>query len=231
MHRVQHVNNGEPSDSMKMFQMGLIGGKPPDPQSIGVQPEWFYKGTGECVVGSGADMSVPAFCGSGAEEPEIVGIYVIDRQGQPRRLGFTLGNDLSDHVTEQTNYLYLAHSKLLPCSLGPELLLDELPSNIVGTSSIVRNGKQVWQQEFLSGEANMCHSLSNLEHHHFKYARHRVPGSLHAHFLGCPVMSYNDGFSAQPGDIFEFAVPAFGHPLRNQMVTESAMDRVHVGSL
>ncbi|WP_371514739.1 hypothetical protein [Brevundimonas denitrificans] len=32
------------TDSMKMFRLGLEGGKP-EPGQIGVQPEWFYKGT------------------------------------------------------------------------------------------------------------------------------------------------------------------------------------------
>ena len=49
-------------------------------------------------------------------------IYVIGPDGTPLRLGFALGNEFSDHVTERGNYLWLAHSKLRPASLGPELL-------------------------------------------------------------------------------------------------------------
>jgi hypothetical protein len=33
------------TDSMRLFQWGLEGGKPPEGQ-ISVQPEWFYKGNG-----------------------------------------------------------------------------------------------------------------------------------------------------------------------------------------
>ena len=40
-------------------------------------------------------------------------------------LGFALGNEFSDHVTERVNYLYLAHSKLRWCSFGPELRVGE----------------------------------------------------------------------------------------------------------
>jgi hypothetical protein len=29
----------------------------------------------------------------------------------PRRVGFALGNEFSDHTLEKKNYLYLAHSK------------------------------------------------------------------------------------------------------------------------
>lgn len=36
---------GTTTDSMRMFLLGLKGGKPADGE-IGVQPEWFYKGDG-----------------------------------------------------------------------------------------------------------------------------------------------------------------------------------------
>ena len=39
------------SDSMKMFRLGLEGGKPKDGKP-GVQPEWFYKGDGAALVAS-----------------------------------------------------------------------------------------------------------------------------------------------------------------------------------
>jgi hypothetical protein len=39
----------ELSDSMKMFKLGLEGGKPPRGE-VGVQPEWFSKGDGQYIV-------------------------------------------------------------------------------------------------------------------------------------------------------------------------------------
>ncbi len=41
------------TDSMKMFRMGLEGGKPAA-GARGVQPEWFYKGDGSIVAGPDA---------------------------------------------------------------------------------------------------------------------------------------------------------------------------------
>jgi len=66
----------------------------------------------------------------------------------------------------------------------------------------------------------MSYSIANLEHHHFKYAAFRRPGDLHVHLFGCPVLSFADGLRAQPGDLFEVEVPAFGRPLRNTLVTD-----------
>src|SRR5690606_5146511 len=106
------------TDSMKMFRQGLEGGKPKRGE-VGVQPEWFYKGDGSFVAAPGKPLVSPAFALDGGEEPEVAGIYVVGKGGQPYRVGFALLNEFSDHVTERQNYLLLAHSKLRPCSFGP----------------------------------------------------------------------------------------------------------------
>ncbi|MGH6631689.1 MAG: AraD1 family protein, partial [Burkholderiales bacterium] len=129
MHTATHGSGAPESDSMKIFRMGIEAGKPAKGK-IGVQPEWFFKGTSHCVVPPGAPLPSPAFALAGAEEPEVVGIYILDKNGAPFRIGFTLGNEFSDHVTEAQNYLFTAHSKLRACSIGPELLLGDLPHEI-----------------------------------------------------------------------------------------------------
>jgi len=216
MHTMTQNPNAPESDSMKIFRMGIEGGKPAAGK-IGVQPEWFFKGTGLSVVAPGAALRMPAFALAGAEEPEVVGIYILDKTGQPFRLGFTLGNEFSDHVTEAQNYLFLAHSKLRNCALGPELLLGDLPQDVRGKTRVIRNGKAIWEDDFLSGESNMSHTVANLEHHHFKYGIFRRPGDLHAHFFGAAVLSFAAGVKTAPGDEFEIDAPPFGKPLRNPM--------------
>ena len=214
MHR--EAAGGTATDSMRMFQMGLEGGKP-KVGAPGVQPEWFYKGDGTCLVGPGATLLSPAFALDGSEEPEIAGIYIIDEEGSPKRLGFALANEFSDHVTERGNYLWLAHSKLRPPALGPELLTGPLPPTVAGTSRIIRNGKVHWERPFLSGEDNMSHSIANLEHHHFKYDLFRRPGDVHVHFFGTATLSFTDGIETQEGDIFEISAEPFRMPLRNSL--------------
>lgn len=204
------------TDSMKMFRMGLEGGKP-DTGQIGAQPEWFYKGNGHAAVAPGAALDSPGFALDAGEEPEIAGLYVIGPDGTPFRLGFALGNEFSDHVTERGNYLWLAHSKLRPASYGPELRLGDLPQHVEGRSRVIRDGAVIWEKPFLSGEANMSHSLANLEHHHFKYALFRQPGDVHVHFLGTATLSFADGIATRAGDRFEIASDAFGLPLTNPL--------------
>jgi hypothetical protein len=204
-----------------MFLLGLDGGKPRDGE-IGVQPEWFYKGDGSSIVAPGAPIPSPDFALDGSEEPEIAGIYVIDRAGQPRRLGYCLANEFSDHITERSNYLWLAHSKLRPTALGPELLAGELPRDVRGVSRIVRAGRTLWEVSFLTGEANMSHTLRNLEHHHFKYALFRRPGDVHVHFFGTATLSFAAGIQTQVGDVFEIEAPPFHLPLRSPLARANA---------
>jgi len=221
---------GQATDSMRMFLMGEEGGKPPTGQA-GVQPEWFYKGDGSIIAAPGAPLAMPAFAEDGGEEPEIAGVYWIGAEGVPLRLGFALGNEFSDHVTERANYLWLAHSKLRPAALGPELLLGELPQAVRGTSRIVRGGEVLWEKPFLTGEAHMTHSLANLEHHHFKYVRFRRPGDVHVHFFGTATASFADGIETRAGDVFEVEADAFTLPLRNPLAREAATGMIRVGAL
>ena len=215
------------TDSMKMFRMGIEGGKPAAGQT-GVAPEWFYKGTGVGAIGPGQPLVSPAFALDGGEEPEIAAFYLIGPDGAPYRVGFALANEFSDHVTERINYLYLAHSKLRPAAFGPELLIGRLPADVQGTSRIRRAGGVIWEKPFLSGEANMSHSLANLEHHHFKYDLFRQPGDLHVHMFGTATLSFADGIRPEPGDLFEIQSPAFGLPLINPLaVAPDATPAIH----
>lgn len=211
------------TDSMRMFLEGVAGGKPPAGQ-VGQQPEWFYKGDGSRLAGPGDALEMPHFALDGGEEPELAGIYVIGPDGTPFRLGICLANEFSDHVTERHNYLWLAHSKLRPAALGPELLVGTPPTHVEGKSRIVRNGAVLWEKPFLSGEANMSHSLANLEAHHFKYAQFRRPGDIHVHFFGTATLSCSDGIRTQPGDVFEIEAAPFTLPLRNTLTRAKAAE-------
>jgi hypothetical protein len=216
MHKKVERAENELTDSMRLFKLGIEGGKPARGEA-GVQPEWFYKGDGTVVVAPGAPLRRPAFALDGGEEPELVGLYVISKDGVPYRLGFALGNEFSDHVMERQNYLYLAHSKLRQCAIGPELRTGALPESLEGRSRIRRGNEVVWEKPFFTGEANMCHSFANLEYHHFKYAEHRRPFDVHLHFFGTATLSFADSVRVQPGDVFEIELPEFGAPLVNPL--------------
>jgi len=186
MHKAATAS-GVQTDSMRIFLEGVEGGKPAAGEA-GTQPEWFYKGDGDSLVGPEEPLSIPDFALDGSEEPELAGIYLIGEDGTVWRLGFALANEFSDHVTERHNYLWLAHSKLRQAA------------------------------PFLTGEANMSHSIDNLEAHHFKYTGFRRPGDVHVHFFGTATLSFSDNIRTEPGDVFEIDAAPFALPLRNPLM-------------
>jgi hypothetical protein len=218
------------TDSMKIFRWGVERGRP-GPNAIGIAPEWFYKGTGSILKAPGEPLLVPPYAEDGGEEGEIAVAYLIGPDAQPYRIGMMPGNEFSDHRFEKKNYLNLAGSKLRTCSIGPELTIDAPFQSVPGKVTIERGGGVLWSQPIASGEDEMCHSLRNLEHHHFKFASHRHPGDVHIHFLGAHSLSFGH-VEIQDGDIMEVQFRGFGRPLRNPVFVEPGPDSpVHVHAL
>lgn len=210
------------TDSMRMFEWGRQGGRP-EPGAIGIAPEWFYKGDGYAIQPPFAPLQIPAFAEDGGEEAEVAAIYLVGNDGTPWRVGMAAGNEFSDHVFERRNYLNLAGSKLRTCSLGPELVLSPSFQDVPGTVRILRGGQTLWHRDIRTGEENMCHSLANIEHHHFKFPGNRQPGTVHIHYLGADALSCGEGLRLQEGDLMEVSFEGFGRPLRNPVA-------VHTGS-
>jgi hypothetical protein len=215
--QMMHQSTDEkPTDSIRMYQWGVEGGFPQQ-GTIGVQPEWFYKGNGALLRSHGSTLELPVYGNDGGEEPEVAGIYIIDDAGNPRRIGFCTANEFSDHVMEKRNYLYLAPSKLRQSAIGPELAIDADFSAFSGTVSVHRNGATLWSSPVNSGEKNMAHSLQNLEYHHFKYAVHRIPLQAHVHYFGADAFSFGQGIVLQDGDVMQVEWSGLGRPLKNPL--------------
>jgi hypothetical protein len=208
------TSDAEMTDSMRMFEWGREKGRP-HTEEIGIAPEWFYKGDGSILRRPFAPLNVPGYAEDGGEEAEMAAIYIVDSEGEPHRIGFCTGNEFSDHVFERKNYLNLAGSKLRVCSLGPELVVGEKFDDVPGRVRIVRKGTVSWEKKICTGEENMCHSLANLEHHHFKFEGHRQPGMIHVHFLGADALSFGEGIRLSDGDVIEVSFERFGRPLVN----------------
>jgi len=121
--QAMHGKDDDLTDSMRMFRAGLDGGRPPG-GTVGAAPEWFFKGTGTMLRAPGEALEIPPYGHDGGEEAELAGVYVIDGDGRPRRLGMAAANEFSDHALEKTNYLRLAASKLNT--------LDRMPIRILG---------------------------------------------------------------------------------------------------
>ncbi|HEY1986463.1 MAG TPA: AraD1 family protein [Terracidiphilus sp.] len=233
MHLAKEVAKSQEvlTDSMRMFRWGLESGCPKD-GTIGVAPEWFYKGDGSIVRAPFEELEIPGHAEDGGEEAELAGVYIVADNGLPYRVGFVQGNEFSDHIFEKRNYLNLAGSKLRTCSIGPELIVGASFADVHGEVRIQRDNTTLWKKHVASGERNMCHSVANIEHHHFKFAGHRQPGSVHIHFFGADALSFGEGIALQEGDIVEINFDDFGRALRNSIRTEAKSSQpIRVGSL
>jgi hypothetical protein len=204
------------TDSMKMFRLGVEGGRPA-PGAVGIAPEWFFKGPGTILRAHCEPLEVPSHAEEGGEEAEIAGVYIIDADGRPCRIGMAVGNEFADHRFEKRNYLNLAASKIRNCSLGPEIAIDPKFQSVPGEVSIERDGRIFWSKDIRTGEAEMCHSLANIEHHHFKFETHRRPGDVHVHYFGAHSLSFGDGLELANGDVMCVRFDGFGRPLRNPL--------------
>jgi hypothetical protein len=214
------------TDSMQMFQWGVERGRPAEGQ-VGIAPEWFYKGDGSDLRAPNEALEIPSHAEDGGEEAELAGVYTIGPDGEAYRIGFAQGNEFSDHKFERLNYLNLAGSKLRTCSFGPELVLGASFNDVPGKITVSRAGNILWQREIASGEQNMCHSLANLEHHHFKFAGHRRPGSVHIHFFGADALSFGDGIVLADGDVVEISFDGFGRALRNPVRVDTNPNQIY----
>ena len=215
------ITSEDLTDSMKMFRWGVEGGRPAAGK-IGTPPEWFYKGTGCMLRAHGEGLEIPCYAEDGGEEAEIAGVYLIAPNGQPYRLGLAVGNEFSDHQFEKKNYLNLAGSKLRTCAVGPELVVDPEFESVPVSVTIERDGQLHWSKTFRSGDSEMCHSLENIEHHHFKHEAHRRRGDVHLHFFGTDCLSFSDQIRLQDGDIMQVAAEGYGRPLRNFVRVEKS---------
>lgn len=207
------------TDSMRIFEWGRQQGRPAA-DCIGIAPEWFYKGDGSVLRGPFAPLVIPGYAEDGGEEAEVAVVYVVGEDGIPYRIGTAAGNEFSDHLFERRNYLNLAGSKLRMCSVGPELIIGAEFEDVRGTVRILRDDSVLWTKDIRTGESNMCHSLANIEHHHFKFAGHRQPGLLHVHFLGADTLSFGEGVRLEAGDLMEVRFEGFGRALQNVVIAE-----------
>jgi hypothetical protein len=227
----EKLASNEANDSIKMYQIGVEGGKP-EIGKIGAQPEWFYKGNGSVLKVHNEELIVPNYGNDGGEEPELAAVYINDKNGNPYRVGFVTGNEFSDHVMEKKNYLYLAPSKIRNCSIGPEIVITDSIDDVSGKVVIKRNNGILWENLQKTGENNMCHSLQNLEYHHFKYENHRIAGDLNIHFLGTSAFSFGAGIQLETGDEMIVEWENMGRALKNKLrIDDSSEKMIEIGQL
>lgn len=212
----QSDSENKMTDAQRIYLSGLRSGKATS-KIASARPEWFFKGNGSSVIPTNQDLLLPEYAQGCGEEAELVAVYIVDHNGKPFRVGFTIGNEFSDHVLEKKNIYYLAQSKLFTCSIGPEIIIGDLPENISGTVKIMRNSDVYWEQKFNTGLEHMTHSFSNIEYYLFQHQLFNVPGNIYYHFLGADKVSFADNIVFEDQDVVDIYMDAFNYPLINRI--------------
>jgi hypothetical protein len=88
---------------------------------------------------------------------------------------------------------------------------------VPGRVVIERAGRILWERDIATGENEMCHSVANIEHHHFKFEAHRRPGDVHVHYYGAHSLSFADEVRLEQGDVMAIRFERFGRALRNSV--------------
>lgn len=204
-----------PQDLARCIVSGCANAHTSSREGRPAAPPWFYKGNGAHLRAHGEALTIPSFAMSGAEEAELVGVWIIAPDGTPVRVGITAGNEFADPALADSDGRLLSHAKLRTCSIGPELVLDPEFNDVGGLVRVERGDKRIWSREIATGECYTQFNFAEVEEHLFKYIAHRVPGDAHVHYLGGSASSYGDGVRLEHGDHVVVEWDGFGRALRN----------------
>lgn len=221
MHKAA-ASTEKPTNSMRMFLMGVEGGKP-KPGEEGAQPEWFYKGNGAFVTAPEAPLVSPPFAKDGGEEPEIAAIYVIGPDGTPYRLGFALGNEFRPH--HRARQLSVAGTHIPELQARFHRTRTVLPARCRSCRRHVqdrarRQGDLAKALPVRRGRP--CPTPSPISNTTISNQAFRHPGDVHVHFFGTATLSFSDGIATKEGDVFEIEAKPFAYALRNTLANAPA---------
>jgi hypothetical protein len=170
--------------------------------SAGASPtgsSWRYLASGASLRGHGD--SLPA-----AGSLDLAAVYLIGRDGSPRRIGVAQGH--RGRVS----------------SLGPELILDPALARLAG---VVKTGAgSTLRSRELAAEVPLLLALASIEPDHFESADFRRPGDVHIHFFGERVFDSPAPMDAAEGEQAEIEFDGLGRALLNTIRAEEAVWRV-----
>ena len=110
----------------------------------------------------------------------------------------------------------------------PEDSIEDVSGKVI----IKRNDEILWENNQKTGEKNMCHSLKNLEYHHFKYENHRIAGDLYIHFLGTSGFSFGAGIQLETDDEMIVEWENMGRAFKNKLkIDDSKEEIIEISSL
>lgn len=185
-------------------------------------PAWFYKGPGHVLKANGETLTIEPGTTAICEEAEIVLIYLIDDRGNPRYIGFTVGNDITDIGAIKASPSAFAYAKLKECSVSERIFLRPAPWVLTGTCNVLRNDKAVFSSAFETGIDQLYYRQEQLIEHLFRSPALRQPGLMHYLYIGADRNSYDHGHSLIDGDTISLRFNELGLDITNPLALQGA---------
>jgi hypothetical protein len=173
---------------------------------------WRYTGYGAMLRAHGEPLEVSSE-GFRAAPGEVAAVYLVDRDGTPRRVGIAAGNAGGNAATR--------------CAIGPELTLEVASPRLNGVVRLVRAGEAVWSGTLSDEDAPLALALASIEPEYFENSDHRRPGDAHILFFGRQLFGAREAIAVSSGDEIVVELPCMGLPLRNPIhVEQPAISRL-----
>ena len=141
---------------------------------------------------------VPPYAEDGGEEAEIAGVYLIDADGSPCRIGMATATS-SPITASRSGTISISPARSFARARSARnwsSIRASSPSR--ARSTIERDGATCLVARTSPPAKPRCATASrNIEHHHFKFESHRRPGDVHVHYFGACSLSFGDGRSAR----------------------------------
>jgi|GEM_PF-2128104 len=188
-------------------------------------PPMFIKGDGNCLQPSDHNILMPQSFIHLCEEAEIVLIYWIGANREPKYIGYTFGNDLTDIGLVKEDFAQIGYAKLCPGGIANRIWFGQPPSILEGSTAIERVGAVIWEGTVRFGLNELAYKADDLVAELWKWPNLRVERSLHYIFLGADRSSNEYGHSLRPGDISIINIPSHGVKIRNKLVVSLGRTR------
>ncbi|MBU2713764.1 hypothetical protein [Zooshikella harenae] len=178
-------------------------------------PSWFFKGFAHSLKLSGESLFLTNTAKLICEEAEIVLIFKIDDTGNPRYLGFTFGNDLTDIGQIRNNSAHLSYGKMTDSAIHPFLFLGEPPMYTEGHVHIRRKDKTVWAGKVSNGLSTLAYDLETIMSKLWQHQSIILPNMMHYVFIGADKNSVDHGCTLSNGDTTNIQFDEFKVKINN----------------
>ena len=200
---------------MRMFLMGGEGGKPTGAGG--------RRAAGMVLQGRRPNhrrarraLAMPRFAQDGGEEPEIAGVYLIDADGAPVRLGYVLATSSPTTSPSAATTCGWRTPSCGPPPWAPSYCWASFPMTSAARAGSCGTASGLGEAVPVRGGQHVPFA-GQPRAPPLQVRRLPPPRRRTRHFFGTATPSFSDGFRTEEGDVFEIEAKPFTLPVRNPL--------------